>query len=72
MPHRLFVGCEALRSLAECNDVFALDMQVQLGIDAVGRVDQAAVDDADARLSSPRSCADCIAIDITAMRTAMP
>ena len=60
------------RCIADRDHEFAIDMQIQLVVDAVRRIDQAAVDDADAHASPPRSACDCIAIDITAMRTAMP
>ena len=66
------VGGKFGRCIADRDHHFAVDMQVQQVVDAVRRVDQAAVDDADAHASPPRSACDCIAMDITAMRTAMP
>ena len=70
------VGGELGRCITDRDHGLAVDVQVEAVVDAVRRVDQAAVDDADAHASSPasvlRSDCDCIAIDITAMRTAMP
>ncbi len=67
-----FIGGEFGGCIADRDHHLAVDVQVEHVVDAVRRVDQAAVDDADAHASPPRSACDCMAIDITAMRTAMP
>jgi hypothetical protein len=47
-------------------------VEIEEIIDAVRGIDQTAIDDADAHGSPPRSACDCIAMDMIAMRTAMP
>ena len=70
------VGGKFGRGVADRDHGLTVDVQIEAVIDAVCRVDQAAIEDADAHGVSPdsvfRSDCDCIAIDITAIRTAMP
>ena len=68
------VDAEAVGFLAHCKHPAMLEVQVEVGVDAIGRIDQASAPDMQV-YRDHESCSPLLlpmAMDITAMRTAMP